>query len=327
MPPETLRVLLTDILDYAGLFPPAQLELDPAIRNYARYRTEAEAWMLGRFICPAPRLCELVPYGDTLLAEPPAFRFSVLCRGGESPTALLARLEDDGADVAAFDAALGARAAVAAFEIKLPPALLDADELRLAEFLRAARDRFDSVGLAGRPVFWEPPLPPRADWTRPANLLAHALAAYNADRPAGPGRFGFKLRTGGVEASAFPTCEQVARVIEACAHAGTPMKFTAGLHHPIRRYDPGVRAHMHGFINVFAAAILGRELRLELFDLVAILDELDPANFTLGDEFFGWNQAEVTLGELEHGRQHVALSFGSCSFDEPREDLRALRWL
>ena len=36
----SLRALLTGIVDYAGLFPPAQLSLDEAIRNYARYRTE-----------------------------------------------------------------------------------------------------------------------------------------------------------------------------------------------------------------------------------------------------------------------------------------------
>ena len=54
----SLRTLLTEIVDYAGLFPPAKLQLDEAIRNYARYLRGPEAWMLGRFVCPAARLRE-----------------------------------------------------------------------------------------------------------------------------------------------------------------------------------------------------------------------------------------------------------------------------
>jgi hypothetical protein len=55
----SLRELLNGIIDYAGLFPPANLPLDEAVRNYARYRTEPESWMLARFVCPARRLAEL----------------------------------------------------------------------------------------------------------------------------------------------------------------------------------------------------------------------------------------------------------------------------
>ena len=43
----SLRALLTGVVDYAGLFPPARLPLDEAIRNYARYRQGSDAWMLG----------------------------------------------------------------------------------------------------------------------------------------------------------------------------------------------------------------------------------------------------------------------------------------
>src|SRR5262245_38924762 len=61
-----LRALLGGIIDYAGLFPPAQLPLEEAIRNYARYRTEPESWMLGRFVIPATRLKELAELGKEL---------------------------------------------------------------------------------------------------------------------------------------------------------------------------------------------------------------------------------------------------------------------
>ena len=62
----TLRALLTRLIDYAGLFPPARLPLDQALRNYADYRQSADNWMLGRFIIPAIRLQELASF-DSLM--------------------------------------------------------------------------------------------------------------------------------------------------------------------------------------------------------------------------------------------------------------------
>src|SRR5438309_8673769 len=81
----SLRALLSGVIDYAGMFPPAQLSLDQSIHNYARYRQEPESWMLGRFVCPAVRLGELVAYRENLLLDGPPISFSVLGRGGKNP--------------------------------------------------------------------------------------------------------------------------------------------------------------------------------------------------------------------------------------------------
>jgi len=57
-PAESLRVLLRDLIDYAGLFPPAALDMKSAVANYARYLIGEYSWMLGRFVLPASRLAE-----------------------------------------------------------------------------------------------------------------------------------------------------------------------------------------------------------------------------------------------------------------------------
>ena len=44
------------LIDYAGLFPPASLDLAAAVRNFTWYRLGDDNWMLGRFIVPASRL-------------------------------------------------------------------------------------------------------------------------------------------------------------------------------------------------------------------------------------------------------------------------------
>src|SRR5271155_5584079 len=98
----SLRALLTGIVDYAGLFPPAKLPLDQAIRNYARYRTDPESWMLGRFICPASRLGELQPFHDELFVTGEPFVFSALGTGGKTSDELLAGLRQNLSDIDAF---------------------------------------------------------------------------------------------------------------------------------------------------------------------------------------------------------------------------------
>ena len=35
---SAIRALLTESIDYAGLFPPAGLDMASAVENYARYR-------------------------------------------------------------------------------------------------------------------------------------------------------------------------------------------------------------------------------------------------------------------------------------------------
>ncbi|MFL6248361.1 MAG: hypothetical protein ACJ74H_20215 [Thermoanaerobaculia bacterium] len=68
MTTASLRALLEGLIDYAGLFPPAALSMQDAVRNYARYSEEQYAWALGRFVVPADRAHEV----------PPEFPLSVL---------------------------------------------------------------------------------------------------------------------------------------------------------------------------------------------------------------------------------------------------------
>jgi hypothetical protein len=138
---------------------------------------------------------------------------------------------------------------------------------------------------------------------------------------------GLKLRTGGVTAAAFPTTEQVAYAIEQCRDAHVPMKFTAGLHHPLRRFDPGVRTMMHGFLNVFAAVTLAHAAAFDFHDILSVIEELDANAFQFADEYVSWNDADASMDEIQYARRERGLSFGSCSFDEPRDDLRAMRLL
>jgi hypothetical protein len=56
---DARMALLSRLIDHAPLFPPASLSLHEALEEDRRAQESANAFMLGRFVCPAARLTEL----------------------------------------------------------------------------------------------------------------------------------------------------------------------------------------------------------------------------------------------------------------------------
>jgi hypothetical protein len=59
--PGSLRSLLANLIDYAGLFPPASLPLPIAAERYQCFLSSPESWMLNRLVLPAARLAAVPP--------------------------------------------------------------------------------------------------------------------------------------------------------------------------------------------------------------------------------------------------------------------------
>src|SRR5262245_45534565 len=64
---HSLRELLLGLIDYAGLFPPAALDMATATRKYAEYRESEYRWALGRFVVPVARLDEFEKAAEGIL--------------------------------------------------------------------------------------------------------------------------------------------------------------------------------------------------------------------------------------------------------------------
>ncbi len=80
---------------------------------------------------------------------------------------------------------------------------------------------------------------------------------------------------------------------------------------------------MHGFLNVLGAGVLAAEHGWDEGQTAEMLAEEDPAAFVFDDETFHWRDWAITTPQIRARRPFVT-SLGSCSFDEPRADLRAL---
>ena len=81
---------------------------------------------------------------------------------------------------------------------------------------------------------------------------------------------------------------------------------------------------MHGFLNVFGAGILAHASGAGLDVLTACVAETDPASFSFSNEGFTWRDHTVAAADLDRAREGFLAGFGSCSFNEPRDDLRNL---
>ena len=301
----SLRALLTGTVDYAGLFPPASLALEPSLRNYAEYIRAPEAWMLGAFVLPVGKFHEASTQLGAFDVEH-RLQVSALGQKTDSPAEFISAVRAAADAIGNFNAQRGAIAAVNQLEMPLatrPGATIS--------------EAYDALADVRMPVFWEAP----AD---AAERTIGALADHRRDTESS--RFGFKLRTGGVIASAFPSSIQIARAMVAAIEHRVPIKFTAGLHHPVRQFHSSVQTVMHGFVNVLGAGVLAAEHGWDPVQTVAVLETEDADAFAFTEDSFSWREWQVATHQIRHHRALVT-SFGSCSFDEPREDLRALNLL
>ncbi len=289
------RSLLGSLIDYAGLFPPAQLDMRDAVRNYATYLASPHHAMLGRFVVPLARLDE---FDAALVSLPDApqsdWQLSILA--GQNLAAAAAT-------IAAYHARQ-TRARIVSIETK---AGTTADIARLAAAFPPNLEMWFELPPAS------PDLP----------LLLKAVCAT--------GR-GAKLRTGSVTADAFPEPAEIARFLRECHRHGVTMKATAGLHHPLRgeyrlTYDAGsARARMFGFLNVVLAAALIHAGGSDA-DAIAVLDDSDATHFTVAPDAITWRDHRFAAAQLDASRRTLCRSFGSCSFTEPIEGLQELRWI
>jgi hypothetical protein len=310
---SALNALLTGLVDFAGLFPPASLDMGSAVRAYADYRKGPHAAALGSFVVPAGRLDEFeaelaspgiaaeagLPWAVTVLAgdavDADAGRALKLAPSGQHGVT--------GIQVVSIDVKADTPAAVARATALVPRALTMAVEIPLSLRRENRRSVLRAVKAAGRMA---------------------------------------KLRTGGLTAESIPSPSQVAEFVWDCARAGVPFKATAGLHHPVRAeqrltYDAdSPRVTMHGFLNVFLASTVAwiaaqsekaADAPAPPVAVIGLLEEQDASAFKIDVAAVRWRALVITAADIAGARGGLARSFGSCSFVEPLSDLEALGWL
>ena len=290
---ESVRRLLTEAVDYAGLFPPSGLKMSEAVINYAMYRNSNYQWMLGRFVLSVAHLDDLIENAGEFVSRDggDAWRLSVIA--GEDITDTLRQVRN-------FNSLYG------------PGVVIDSLEIRAN-----TTSKIDNT-MDGLPAGVTPYFEIGLGDNFPDLVCQLALRGTRA-----------KIRTGGVTPEDFPRTKAILRFVRTCLAANVPFKATAGLHHPIRCYKPLTYANnapqgtMHGFLNLFLMTGFARESYRQSL-LEEVMEEEFDEVFRFEDKAVFWRNNSLNIRQIEIMRRTGIQSFGSCSFDEPIADLQKL---
>lgn len=286
--PPVAHTLLSAIVDYAGLFPPAALSMADAVAHYATERNGADAWMLGRFVVPAARLGE---FAQALAAQPPqgtAWPLSATVAGNlEANLMAVEGFRAPGATIVSLEVKVDTPEQVDALAARVPPGL----------------ETFVELPLDG-------PLPALV-----ARVAAHGLKAKIRTGGITPD----SIPVPGDVMAFLQTVVQARVPFKATAGLHHPLRGEFPL-----TYDANApRATMYGHLNVLlATAALRAGWGAESVE--ALLGEHDPAAFRLEDQGIRWRDSHLDAALLDETRRRHFLSFGSCSFREPVDEGRAL---
>ncbi len=329
-----LQKLIAGAVDYAGLFPPAALPIKETVENFAQYKFGTAHSMLGRLVVPVGRLGELQQAANQVTKP-----WTAHATASWQISALVnADSKDDFADfhqalqqLRAFNDHYRNRNLVMLIDsIEIKPQSLD-DLPALAQQIPTELDAYFEIDCQTDP---NPAIQHLAEARRSA--LERSISAENGTSARKPGSNLYaKIRTGSVVADQIPSVPQVARFIATCAKYGVPFKATAGLHHPVRdeyrlTYEPDSKCGvMHGFVNVFVASLFAFELALSgekmetemETEIEAILAEQEKENFSFDDHQLRWRERSIAAERIDNLRRRSIQSFGSCSFDEPVQEL------
>lgn len=281
---NALRALLSGIVDYAGIFPPASLDVGTAARNYHAYRSSDDRWMLGRFVVGIAKLPELRSIIATVRGKGEAWPVSVVAPDAAAATSVLRTNDDASARIESVEVKVGTVADVVLISRAAPKT---------------------------REVYVEVPL----DASTPALLDAITSAKLRAKiRTGGVTADAFPDPKEIV--SFIRACLDRNLPFKATAGLHHPLRGNFRLTYE----GSAATGAMYGYLNVFLAAALMRN-GLNDKEAAELLVEGDPAAIVVEDEAIRWRDHSVDTESLKSIRARVATSFGSCSFREPVEEL------
>jgi hypothetical protein len=281
-----LRALLTERIDYAGLFPPASVPMAGAVAAYAAYRAGADVWALGRFVVSVVRLDEFEHAVSRHLQGAP-WQLAVLAQATDADS------------IRAFNVRMSGRAVADVIESRAS----SVDDVHALAPLASVAT-----------VYVE--LPVEND---PAPLIAAVGAAGLRAKVRTGGVSADAFPAAADVARFLARCAHHGVMLKATAGLHHPMRGE----YPLTYEVESGRGTMFGYLNVFLAASHARH-GMAIDELTQLLEERDARAFRVSDAGIAWRGHLLSTETIAADRAAFAASFGSCSFREPLDDLSAL---
>ena len=282
-------------MDDAAIFPPGDAPLPAAVSAHREHRLAAYAELVGSFVISDVRIPDLL---EVIRLEGAAsLAVSIVVTGGAGAIEPAVRWAGDAIELDVRSIEIGLRG--------------EEDLARNAKRVTAALDQLLAAGHLDEDteVYVEPP---RLFGEAPTSSWLAALDEIAARD------LRLKFRTGGVDADAFPSGQELASCIAAALDRELPFKCTAGLHNAVRHKDPETGFEHHGFLNVLLATRVSLD-GAPVGYVSTILDEADASVVV--------DRCEDVRDDGLAAARRWFTSFGSCSVLEPLEDLVDLELL
>lgn len=286
----SVQALLSAVVDYAGLFPPAQLDLPDALQHFVAHHASPHRWLLNRFVIPAARLTAMADgVSQFSLASWPVS--VIIAHEPESTLDWVLHQPPDAIAVSGLEFS----------------SLSPSEIAKLIPLLPSEIDTFFEVSL-------------QDDWV-PYLAMLQGTGAGVKIRTGGltPEAFPDPLRL----SQFMVDCAQAQVPFKATAGLHHPL---AG-HYRLTSQPESAIAPMQGFLAVAIAAALADCQQATVTEVLAVLQASSLAPFQFGSDGLTWcgsdgRRFQLSLAELQATRQRCFRSFGSCSFSEPVQALQ-----
>jgi hypothetical protein len=311
------HALLSNVIDYAGNFPPAALPLDEAMNRAATFRkTARHPWLMGRL---TSKWSDIKTFHPPRLfncgADGVPWIFTALGTEVSSLADWERTLEWDLREIRNFNARYSGTSLkiwVVGYEAKIPELPVNDIPVRMSSYL----DRFWESTGGNTDLYLE--IGMGEGFENRLTPVIESVGRWMEEKSISRWTPGLKFRLAG---HYKPTASEVAAAISQTTFARFKFKATQGLHSAVTHDG------QFGFVNLFAALNFSQAFGSEAFGVHKIescLKEEDPQKFEFRADRFRWRDTELSVEEIETARRFHSGSFGSCSVDEPDESLTAI---
>lgn len=322
---KSLQQLLAAGINYAGLYPPADLKLQEALRSYIDFSHSKYEWMLSSFVMPHNELPSLANFADRKhhLKGP----LSLCITGPETNTLFEFKnsVNSIEADIMAAHTGYPGEVRTNLLELKLPlTSVKTVNPEELVKALEVVVGTAAESRLLPHRVFFE--IPGEEFDAEIAKQVIKVIAVHNKSilkRKVENYLFsGLKINCSAKGNGEPPSSEYIAEVLLYARDANVAVKFAGNENSPFPRYNYSTKSKMHGFINIFAASMLAYTQDLNLEEVIEVLDDKTPENFTFKDGYLAWRELAAPIMEIKMLRMLSITSINFTSFSAPIDGLK-----
>ena len=324
---KSLQQLLTSCINYAGLYPPANLNLREALRGYVNFSHSKHAWMLSNFVIPYNQLSLLSTFADRKqqLKGP----LSLCITGPESNTLFDFKNAVVNIDKEIQAAHSGYPGEVRTNILELTFPLGSVQKMNPEELIKSLEAVVSATAesrlLPHRVFFGVPGDNYDAQTTK---KIIKVIAVHNKSilkRKIENYLFsGLKIDCGGKNP---PSAKYLADVLLYARDANVAIKFSGTENTPFPSFDYSRQHSVHGFLNLLIASTLAYTQDLNLEETIEVIEDRNPENFGFKEGYLSWRELAAPLMEIKMLRMLSITSFNFTTFAAPVEGLKEYQFL